>query len=78
MNGEALHALNRQRDVCRNLIRIWIKKYEHGEYDYDAIEADLLPEYEAWIATLLLQLLLAANSDSHAPMSLYGGFRNVD
>jgi len=47
LNGEALHAPSKQHDVCRNLIRIWIEKYERGEYDDDAVEADLLPEYEA-------------------------------
>lgn len=52
LNGEALHALSKQHDVCRNLIRIWIEKYERGEYDDDAVEADLLPEYEARIAAL--------------------------
>ena len=52
LNGQALHALSKEHDVCRNLIRIWIKKYERGEYDDDAIEADLLPEYEARIAAL--------------------------
>jgi len=50
--GEALHALSKRHDVCRNLIRVWIEKYERGEYDDDAIEADLLPEYEARIAAL--------------------------
>lgn len=52
LNGEALHALSKQHDVCRNLIRVWIEKYERGEYDDDAVEADLIPEYEARIAAL--------------------------
>ena len=52
LNGEPLHALSRQHDVCRNLIRVWIEKYERGEYDDDAVQADLLPEYEARIAAL--------------------------
>ena len=52
LNGGALHALSKQHDVCRNLIRVWIEKYERGEYDDDAVEADLLPEYEARIAAL--------------------------
>ena len=52
LNGEALHALSKRHDVCRNLIRVWIEKYERGEYDDDAVEADLLPEYEARIAAL--------------------------
>lgn len=52
LNGEALHALSKQHDVCRNLIRIWIGKYERGENDDDAVEAYLVPEYEARIAAL--------------------------
>ena len=52
LNGEALHALSKEHDVCRNLIRVWIEKYERGEYDDDAVEADLIPEYEARIAAL--------------------------
>jgi len=35
LNGEALHALSKQHDVCRNLIRVWIEKYERGEYDVE-------------------------------------------
>ena len=52
LNGEALHALGKQHDVCRNLIRIRIAKYERGEYGDDAVEADLVPEYEARVAAL--------------------------
>lgn len=52
LSGEALHALSKRHDVCRNLIRVWIEKYERGEYDDDAVEADLLPEYEARIDAL--------------------------
>ena len=37
LNGEALHALSKEHDVCRNLIRVWIEKYERGEYDDDAV-----------------------------------------
>ena len=52
LNGESLHALSKRHDVCRTLIRVWIEKYERGEYDDDAVEADLLPEYMARIAAL--------------------------
>jgi len=54
LNGEALHALSKQHDVCRILNRIWIEKYERREYDDDAVEADLLPGCEARIATAAL------------------------
>jgi transposase len=39
--------------VCRrNLIRIWVRKYEEGAFDDDARAADLIQEYEARIAAL--------------------------
>ena len=38
--------------VSRNLIRIWVAKYEAGAFDEDAGAADLLQEYEAKIAAL--------------------------
>ncbi len=50
--GETLHALAKRHDVSRNLIRIWVRKYETGAFDEDAQAADLLQEYEAKIAAL--------------------------
>ena len=50
--GETLHGLARHHDVSRNLIRIWVCKYEQGAFDDDAQAADLIQEYEARIAAL--------------------------
>lgn len=50
--GETLHGLAKRHDVSRNLIRIWVAKYEAGAFDDDARAADLLQEYEAKIAAL--------------------------
>src|SRR5215471_6783979 len=50
--GETLHALAKRHDVSRNLIRIWICKYEAGAFDDDFHAADLLQEHEAKIAAL--------------------------
>ena len=50
--GGTLHALSKQYDVCRNLIRIWIEKYDAGAFDDEAEAADMLQEYEARIAAL--------------------------
>jgi transposase len=50
--GETLHALARRHDVSRNLIRVWVAKYEAGAFDDDAQAADLIQEYEAKIAAL--------------------------
>src|SRR5207249_8001420 len=50
--GETLHGLAKRHDVSRNLIRIWVSKYEEGAFDADAQAADLIQEYEARIAAL--------------------------
>jgi transposase-like protein len=50
--GETLHGLSKRHDVSRQLIRIWVGKYEAGALDEDAQAADLLQEYEAKIAAL--------------------------
>ena len=34
--GETLHGLAQRHDVSRNLIRIWVAKYEAGAFDEDA------------------------------------------
>jgi hypothetical protein len=39
-------------DISRNLIRIWVRKFEAGAFDDDAQAADLLQDYEAKIAAL--------------------------
>ena len=44
--------LAKQHDVCRNLIRLWVKKYEAGEFDAEAEAARTLHEYQAKIAAL--------------------------
>ena len=50
--GETLHGLAKRHDVSRNLIRVWVEKYEAGAFDDDARAADLIQEYEARIAAL--------------------------
>ncbi|CAK7261996.1 MULTISPECIES: transposase [unclassified Shinella] len=50
--GETLHGLAKRHDVSRNLIRIWVQKYEQGAFEDDARAADLVQEYEARIAAL--------------------------
>ena len=50
--GETLHGLAKRHDICRNLIRVWVQKYEAGDFDEDAQAADLLQQYEARIASL--------------------------
>src|ERR1700750_139432 len=52
LSGETLHGLAKRHDISRNLIRIWVEKYEAGALDDDARAADLVQEYEALIAAL--------------------------
>jgi transposase len=50
--GETLHGLSKRHDICRNLIRVWVQKYEAGAFNEDIQAADLLQQYEARIAAL--------------------------
>ena len=50
--GETLHGLSKRHDLSRNLIRIWVEKYQAGGLDEDSVAADLLQSYEARIAAL--------------------------
>lgn len=53
LSGEmSLHGLAKRHDVCRNLIRVWVEKYERGELDDEVEAANLLEQYEAHIAAL--------------------------
>ena len=74
LSGETLHGLAKRHDISRNLIRIWIQKYEAGAFDEDAQAADLLQEYEARIAALerlvgkqALELEFLKGARRHAP-----------
>jgi transposase-like protein len=48
--GETLHALSKRHDISRQLIRIWVGKFEAGALDDDVQAADLIQEFEAKIA----------------------------
>jgi transposase len=50
--GETLHGLAKRHDISRNLIRIWVQKFEAGALDEEAAAADAIQEYEARIAAL--------------------------
>ena len=52
MAGETLQTLARRHDISRNLVRLWVRKFEAGAFDDDARAADLLQDYEAKIAAL--------------------------
>ena len=50
--GDTFHGLAKRHDLLRNLIRIWVRKCEAGDFDDEAQAADLLQAYEARIAAL--------------------------
>ena len=50
--GETLYGLSRRHGICRNLIRVWVAKFEAGEFDEDAEAANMITSYEARIAAL--------------------------
>jgi transposase len=52
LGGGTLHGLSKRHDVSRNLIRIWVDKFQAGALDEDVASADLLGTYEARIAAL--------------------------
>jgi transposase-like protein len=52
LGGETLHGLAKRHDISRNLIRVWVEKYEAGAFDDDARAADLIQAYEARIVAL--------------------------
>src|SRR5439155_22630719 len=52
LGGETPHALAKRHGISRNLIKIWVAKYEAGGLDSDAAAADVLADYEARIAAL--------------------------
>jgi|SRR5882672_7236993 len=51
LGGESPHALAKRHGISRNLIKIWVAKYDAGGLDSDAV-ADVLADYEARIAAL--------------------------
>ena len=52
LSGETLHGLSKRYNLSRNLIRIWVDKFQVGALDEDVASADLLETYEARIAAL--------------------------
>jgi transposase-like protein len=82
----SLLGLAKQHRICRNLIRLWLTKYEAGEFNEEAAMAASLEEYEARIAALerkvgqltmendlLKKTLPSSRSPSGAPSSIVAG-----
>ena len=52
ISGDTLHGLAKRHDISRNLVRLWVARFEAGAYDDDNRAAELIQEYEAKIAAL--------------------------
>ena len=50
--GETFHGLAKRHEINRNLVRIWVAKYEAGSFDSDVVAADIVQTQEARIAAL--------------------------
>ncbi|MBO6720028.1 MAG: transposase [Rhizobiaceae bacterium] len=50
--GASLNALSRKHEVARNLIRIWVAKYQAGEFEPDFVPMPRLSAHEVKIAEL--------------------------
>ena len=50
--GETLYGLAKRHQISRNLIRIWVARYEAGGFDDDRVVADLMQAQDARIAAL--------------------------
>ena len=62
--GEKLHGLAKRHDVARNLIRIWVRKYEAGTFEDDA---QALPAFVARLSdTGDLRAIITALIDGFA------------
>jgi len=50
--GETLHGVARRHDLSRNLVRLWIQKFEAGAFNDVSVAAASMEAYEARIAAL--------------------------
>ena len=50
--GETFHGLSKRHGISRNLVRIWVAKYEAGSFESDVVAADIVQTQEARIAAL--------------------------
>lgn len=50
--GASLNALSHKHEVARNLIRIWVAKYQAGEFEPDFVPMPRLSAHEIKIAEL--------------------------
>ena len=51
LGGETLHGLAKRHEISRNLVRIWVAKYEAGSFDSDVVAADIVQAQGAQATT---------------------------
>ncbi len=56
-------------DISRNLVCVWVEKYEAGGLHEDARAADLVQEYEARIAMNRRGILTPVGADRRATLT---------
>ena len=71
--GETLHGLAKRHEINRNLVRIWVAKYEAGSFDSDVVAAEMVQTQEARIAALerLVGKLVLENEFLKGPRATY-------
>ena len=50
--GETPHGLSNRHEISRQLIRVWVEKFQAGALDEDAVAADLLQTYKARLSVV--------------------------
>lgn len=75
--GEPLHSLAKRHDLSRNLIPIWVRKYEAGALDEDTAACSRsmkrgLPPSSGWSANRLSNSRFEKGALKHAPRQRSG------
>ena len=64
--GETFHGLAKRHEISRNLVRIWVAKYEAGSLDSDVVAADIVQAQEARIGALVSGPMVITRRVRHA------------
>jgi transposase len=68
LEGRAgMHELARRHNLSRNLIRLWVRKHEAGEFSDELAQAVRVAEYERKVGQLTMEVDLLKGVQSGAP-----------
>ena len=74
LGGKTLYGMVRRHNLARNLIPVWVAKYEAGAFDDEFQATDQLQQYEGKIAALerlvgrqSLEIEFLQGAQKHAP-----------